>query len=521
MAASGHQDRGSSLPEALFRHGLVISSGGTLTLTNALHAVRERWWVLIAGLLIGLAAAAAASWTAVPVYTSTTRLFVGATGEAENADAYAGGLFAQQRVQSYVRVLEGDRLGRRVIADVGLQVTPDELAAKVTVRPVPETAILEVTVSDGSPERARAIADSFGRHAIEQVTVLETTAGAVDPAVRVTTLDAATLETEPVSPDVTRNVALGISLGLLAGLMAVLLPARFGRGIVTREQVRECTGRDVLGALVEDHRFRDVGPLAGLRADSPNREALRAVRGRLLHAHRDTPPRVLVVTSALRGEGSSVLAANLAVTVAQAGARTLLIDADVRNPSVSRYLDLPEDTGLTDVLSGRASLEDAVRPWGEDSLLVLTAGSVPLDPSALHDSLSLRALVDTLKDSYDVVIIDAPALAPVADAAVMAAWADGCILVTRYGGTPREHLSGAAAVLARERAELLGVVLNRVPPRSARARGYRHPYPADPDRRARRDLIDRRLHIGAPGRGAPRTANSAVAVSPTARPERP
>ena len=523
MAASDHQDGAARLRGASTRHGLVVLSGGTLTLTNALHAVRDRWWLLVAGLLVGLAAAAIVSTTAVPVYTSTTRLFVGATGSAESADAYAGGLFAEQRVQSYVRVLEGDRLGQRVIDDLGLRLTPDQLAAKVTVEPVPETVILEVTVADGSPERAQAIAESFGKHAIEQLTVLETTEGAVDPAVRVTTLDSARLETDPVSPDVVRNLAAGSSLGLLAGLLAILLPSRVGRAVTSRDQVRDCTGRDVLGTLVDDHRLRDVGPLAGLRADSPNRESLRAVRSHLLHGYGDTPPRIVVVTGATRGEGSTVLAVNLAVALAQAGVRTLLIDADVRSPSVARYLGLPPGVGLTDVLAGRASVEDAVRPWGEDSLTVLAAGSVPLDPSALHDSPSLRTLVDRLKGSHDVVIIDAPALDPVADAAVLTAWADGCILVARYGTTRLEHLTEAADVLEREGGELLGVVLNRIPQRAARARGYRHAYPADPDRRARRDASDRRLLADASGRGTPSPASSAVAATPAPaiRPELP
>jgi polysaccharide biosynthesis transport protein len=520
VAASGHQDGAAGFRGASTKHGLVVLSGGTLTLTDALHAVRDRWWVLVAGLLVGLAAAAVASSAAVPVYTSTTRLFVGATGSTESADAYAGGLFAKQRVQSYVRVLEGDRLGRRVIDDLGLRLTPDQLAAKVTVKPVRETVILEVTVADGSPERAQAIADSFGRHAIEQVTVLETTAGAVDPAVRVT-MDSATLETEPVSPDVLRNLALGGSLGLLVGLVAVLVPARFGPGISRREQVHDCIGRDVIGTLVDDRRLREAGPLAALHVDSPNREALRAIRSHLLHARRDSAPRVVVVTSAVRGEGSSVVSANLAIALAQAGVRTLLIDADMRRPSVARYLGLTEDVGLTDVLSGRASVKRAVRPWGEDSLTVLTAGSVSVDPGTLHDSPSLRDLTDTLKDSHDIVIIDAPALAPVADAAVLAAWADGCLLVTRYGVTPREHLTDAAAQLEREQAEVLGVVLNRVPRRAARTRGYLRDYPADPNRRARRHVLDRRFPVVGGGQGALPAANSAVAVTPTAPPERP
>jgi Mrp family chromosome partitioning ATPase len=169
------------------------------------------------------------------------------------------------------------------------------------------------------------------------------------------------------------------------------------------------------------------------------------------------------------------------------------------------------------VLSGRASLEEAVRPWGEGALTVLAAGSVPLDPSALHDSPAL--LVGMLTDSRDVVIIDAPALAPAADAAVLAAEADGCIVVTRYGATRREQLADAVAVLAREQAGLLGVVLNRVPEKTARSWRYRHLYPADPDRTAPGGTTGRRPGPADPPHRAGR-ATSPVTVPPGAFPER-
>jgi polysaccharide biosynthesis transport protein len=485
-----------------------------LTLTNALHAVRSRWWLLVAGLLLGLAGAAAVSWSAVPVYSSTTRLFVGATGSADTADAYASGLFAEQRVDSYARVLEGDPMARRVISDLHLQLTPHELADKISVRAVPQTVILEVTVADSSPDRAQAIAGSIGRHAIEELTALETTAGAVDPAIRVTTLESPTLDRDPVSPDVPRNLALGIVLGLLAGLAAALLPVRFATTVSGPDDARVCTQRDVLGTLVDDRRLGRDRPVAGLGRHSPNREEVRAIRSHLLLGHGESAPRVVVVTGAVGGQGTSVLAVNLAVSLAEGGTRTLLVDTDVRTPRVARYLGLPEGLGLTDVLSRRVPAEEVIRPCGADGrLAVLTAGSLPLDPDALHESSALRTLLTALRVSYDVVVIDAPPLEPVADAAVLAGWADACILVARHGATRREELAAAAAVLADKHASLLGVVLNRVPDRTARR--YRPRYPADPQRGARSGSGDRR-----PGseHGADRRT-SAVPATPAARSE--
>jgi polysaccharide biosynthesis transport protein len=223
---------------------------------------------------------------------------------------------------------------------------------------------------------------------------------------------------------------------------------------------------------------------------------------------------VVVVTGAVGGQGTSVLAVNLAVSLAEGGTRTLLVDTDVRTPRVARYLGLPEGLGLTDVLSRRVPAEEVIRPCGADGrLAVLTAGSLPLDPDALHESSALRTLLTALRVSYDVVVIDAPPLEPVADAAVLAGWADACILVARHGATRREELAAAAAVLADKHASLLGVVLNRVPDRTARR--YRPRYPADPQRGARSGSGDRR-----PGseHGADRRT-SAVPATPAARSE--
>jgi tyrosine-protein kinase len=491
-----------------------------LTLTNALQAVRSQWWLVIAAVLVGLGTAVAVSFNATPVYESTTRLFVGASGTTESADAYAAGLFAEQRVQSYVRVVEGDRVAHRVIDELDLGLTPGELAGKVTVRPVEDTVILEVTASDGSPGGARDIAASVGRHAIEQLTSLETTDGAVDPAIRVTTLDEATAPGEPVSPDVPRNIALGVVLGLLLGLLAVLLPVRFRRTVTSREEIRDSTGAALLATLVDGRGGRADGAATELLADVANREGLRALRSRLLHGHGETPPRIVVVTSAARGEGASSVAVGLALTLAETGARTLLVDADVRRPHIARYLGLPEGVGLTDVLSERATLEDAVRPWGDNPLTVLTAGSVPMTSEAVCDSPALRTLLNPLRSTQDLVIIDAPPLDPVPDAAAVARWADGLILVTRYGRTRREELADAAAVLKRKQADLLGVVLNRVPRAVARSRGFRHPYPADADRGAEPGAAGRRTGAGEAGDDDARHAPGS-AVARAAQPELP
>ena len=197
---------------------------------------------------------------------------------------------------------------------------------------------------------------------------------------------------------------------------------------------------------------------------------------------------------------------NLATALAQSGSRVTLIEGDLRRPRVTRYLGLIGGAGLTNVLAGTAEVHEVMQPWGDGKLSVLAAGPMPPNPSEMLGSAQMRALLETLRDTQDYVVIDTPPLLPVTDAAVLSVLADGCLIVTRYGRTRREQLSEATATLSRIDAKLLGIVLNRVPQTAGVARGYSYGYKADLGREPiplvgdgkRRRGARRRRHSGAP-----------------------
>jgi receptor protein-tyrosine kinase len=120
-------------------------------LRDVLHAVRSGWWLLVGGVLAGIAVAGLLSWLATPLYSSSTRLFVSVAGSTDTSAAYQGNLFSQQRVTSYAQLLTGEQLSSRVVEDLGPDLTPAQVAGKVTATPLPDTVILEVTVTDTSP----------------------------------------------------------------------------------------------------------------------------------------------------------------------------------------------------------------------------------------------------------------------------------------------------------------------------------------------------------------------------------
>ncbi len=488
-----------------------------MDLKDVLVAVRSGWWLLVAAVLLAVAAAGALTWTATPLYASSTQLFVSTSSSTDTSTAYQGNLFSQQRVTSYAQLLTGEQLSARVVEELGLDLTPAEVAGKVSATAVPETVILDVTVTDTSPQRAQDIATSLGRQFTQQVTDLETPDGAAASPVKVTTVEAADLNETPVSPDAMRNLALGGVLGLLLGLGLALLRSRLDNTVKSAEEVRELAGVGVIGTVLEDPRLAEEHLVADLDEHSISAEAYRAVRTNLQFLDVDNPPRVIVISSSIPGEGKSTLAVNLSVVLAQQGSRVMLIEADLRRPRITRYMGLISGAGLTNVLAGTAALHEVAQPWGDGKLTVLGAGPMPPNPSEMLGSAQMRSLLEELRDSHDFVVVDAPPLLPVTDAAVLSVLSDGCVVSTRFGVTRREELTESAAVLQRIDAKLLGVVLNRVPQSTGTSRGYGYgySYEADPGRETTADTGN--MAIPRPLRGRTRRRFETTSPMPAVR----
>jgi len=167
-----------------------------------------------------------------------------------------------------------------------------------------------------------------------------------------------------------------------------------------------------------------------------------------------------VVTSSLPGEGKTTTAVNMAVTMAVGAHSVVLVECDLRRPMVAKRLGIDGAVGTTSVLVGRVKLEDALQTYGETGLQVLACGPIPPNPSELLQSRAMDALLADLREQFDIVVIDAPPLLPVTDAAILAAMSDGAIVVTRHGRTTRDQLTHAIERLDAVDAKTLGVVLN-------------------------------------------------------------
>jgi capsular polysaccharide biosynthesis protein len=186
-----------------------------MTYREYLRSLRRGWWLVLVGLLLGSGAAAGVVASSAPQYQATMQLFVSTSGSSDVTDAVQGSQFSQQRVASYAELLEGRDLAKAVISRLGLEIPADELTERIEAAAVPETVLLDVTVTDPSPERALAIARAIAPAFSARVTELETPDGASTSPVQVAVVTTPELPTRPSSPDVLRTLAVGAVLGLL------------------------------------------------------------------------------------------------------------------------------------------------------------------------------------------------------------------------------------------------------------------------------------------------------------------
>ncbi|KQX74266.1 polysaccharide biosynthesis tyrosine autokinase [Aeromicrobium sp. Root472D3] len=458
-----------------------------MDLRDYLRLGRSQWNViLVCGLLL-VAISALLTWRTTPQYASSARLFVSTQGSTDDTQANQGGQFSLQRVKSYADLLNGQAIARRVVDELDLDQSPKALASQISASSKLDTVILTVTVTDPDPKRARVLADAVANVFVSYVAELETPPGKDQATIKATVVDQASLPTTPVSPNAMRNLALGLVLGLAIGVAIAVLRETLDSTIKSAGHLEKLVPAPIIGAISYDSDAIDTPLITNLDTYAPRSEAFRVLRTNLQFIDPDAHHKVFVVTSSLPGEGKTTTAANLALALAEGGEKVILVEGDLRRPKVAEYLRLESSVGLTTVLIGKLSLEDAIQTTANEDLHVLTSGSTPPNPAELLKSSSMAALITSLRETYDIVLIDAPPLLPVTDGALLAAQADGALLVVRHGKTTTDQVTLAVERLEAVGAAPVGVIFNRTPAKGGDGYGYGYGYGYAPEASASQD----------------------------------
>jgi polysaccharide biosynthesis transport protein len=442
-------------------------------LLDYLHVVRRRM-VLILVIVVGCVAGAGIATAFQPTtYQTSARLIVSGASSVSSVDEISRRELAVQRAVAFSQ-----------IATTGPAVTAaiNSASAAGPFKPCASPSVssgadgtdpfLTVTVTDCDPRQAAAVANAYVKILPTVLKSLDQVNAAVPE--EVSSLGAAPVPTSPFSPRLLRNLLIGLIIGLGLGAVAAFVREGLDRRLRDSDEVEDATGSSILGVIPTE--------LDGVRTPvlthpmSARAEGYRKVRTNLTFSGATGMPRSLLITSAVSGEGKTTLATNLALACARTGQRVALVDADLRRPMVSTYLDITESLGLTSVIAGEATLAEAMTAIDEGRIDVLGSGPIPSNPSELLGSVRMSAMLEELRATHDIVIVDAPPVLPVADALVLVGEVDAVVLVTKVGETTRERLKQAAEAILQVRGNLVGIVPNAVVQRedSAYAYAYRH-----------------------------------------------
>ncbi|NLX36722.1 MAG: polysaccharide biosynthesis tyrosine autokinase, partial [Chloroflexi bacterium] len=478
--------------------------------------VRRRWWWLVLGALLGAGVAFGVSRQMTPLYEASTTVMVGAVNR--NPSPVTSEInVSQDLAATYGELLKTYHLQSAAMASLGYAGLPD-----VTIQVQRDTQFVVITVRDPVPQRSVAIADAlvdqlrlqlpdseplqFAERQLvvlqQRIEELQQTEAAdadqraeLDAAVAglrqqytelyatysqnrasvntIDVVDPARLPTKPVSPKTMQNTALAAVLGLMLAAGAAVL-AEYLHNVIERPgDVTDALGLPYLasvGLLPESESGGRRERICVDKPQSPHAEAFRFASVVLRYSLPAEAQPAIMVTSGGKGEGKTTLATCLAIVEAQAGKRVILVDADLRLPDQHEVWGLPNDAGLSSLLTGQADgIDAALHTTSVANLRVLTAGPKTANPTGLVSSSAFARLIADLGERADMVIVDTPPVLSVADTSVMARAVSGVVLVVRAGVTTAPACAAAADLIARSEGRLLGVFVNALKPQRGRS----------------------------------------------------
>jgi succinoglycan biosynthesis transport protein ExoP len=453
---------------------------------DIVRTIRRRWISIVVFVILGTSAAAALALFTTPQYQATTSIFVSTTPSVSAAEAFEGSTYTQQRIQSYVDVVDSSVVLDPVIKELGLNTSVNALSSHVSAAVIDNTVLLTITVTDPSPAAAARIANavskSLGSVVVDQLeartgTGTGSTATTSSALVKLSIVHGATVPTKPASPNLVIYLLVGLAAALVVGLAWAFSRQALDTRVHGERELRTVSDSPILGGIAWDSQAKKRPLTVHTEPKSPRAESFRSIRTNLAFLDFESTHRSFVVTSSIPSEGKTTTALNIAIAIADAGSRIVIIDADLRRPQVANYLGIEGAVGLSDLLIGRADLDDVIQPWGKSgNLFVIPAGRIPPNPSELLGSRTMTELVAHLAEEYDQVIIDAPPLLPVTDAAILSRVTSGALVVCAAGRTRIPQLTKALESLANVDASVFGLVLNMSKVSGPDSYGYYYGY---------------------------------------------
>lgn len=433
-----------------------------MQLRELLGVLRARWRTVAACLLIVVGVTAAVTMTTTPSYTASSRVYLTVNRPPDIARGDLGGIAVMRYndLQTLAEVLYSPTVMEPLRAELGL---PPGAGVGVALNISESASVMDVIGTSSDPQLAAAIANTTGpvlaKVAVQFSPLLSQSAPNAT-CVPITTASAPSL---PTTPDVRRNLAVGILIGLALGVGLAMIRHALDTKVRGEADLKAASDRPVLAQIPLEPGAIDRPITLESDPHGAHAESIRRLRTNLMFVDVTTGKHSFVLTSAMPGEGKTTTSINLALAIADAGSRVILVDGDLRNPSVAKAMGIEGGVGLTTALLGRASLADVIQPWGDTGMSVLAAGEIPPNPSELLGSRPMAELFEKLAADFDFVLIDSPPLVPVIDAVLLQRLTGGLVMVVAAERTRKKDLQTALTSLQTIDVAPAGFVLNFVP----------------------------------------------------------
>lgn len=445
-----------------------------MELQDYIRILKRNWVLILVITLLTTALTAAWTLTRTPVYQAQSKLYVSVrTGDASVGELQQGTNYARQAVASYVDIVTTSIVTDQVAAQLDGGLTSQQVAGKLSASSPSNTVLINIAATDTDPAVAAEIANTTSAVFSEVVTdQLEKPSEGSPARVQIDVVEPAQVPSTPISPNAQRNIVLGLLLGLMLGFGVAILRSVLDVRINSRNDVAAVTDTPILGGIIRDPHASDHPLIVQDDPLGPRAEAFRQLRTNLQFLRVEGNPHSFVITSAGASEGKTTTAANLAIALSETQASVCLVDGDLRKPRVADLFGIEGGVGLTDVIIGRQSVGDAIQAWGPHRLGILPAGHRPPNPSELLGSREMEALLAALTDAYDYVIVDAPPVLVVTDAALISQSVGGALMVAAAGKTKKPQLEAALESLKTIDSRVLGIILTMVPEKGPDSYGF-------------------------------------------------
>ena len=401
----------------LASHGIGLH----VTISDFVRITRANLALLVACLILGGVAGYFYQLGLPRLYAADAAGYVVGGRATTTFDAQQSQTLAAQKAASYTGLVSTRGVGERIVKDLKLNASPMEVAGKLSASVDQGSVLFRITAVSTDPKEAQTLANAAIRATSAQANLIESggNPSAADPVVKIIPLESALLPGAPFTPNRDKYIQTGLAAGLAGGYVLVFLRRVLDRRVRHSGELEQMLNTSVLGIIPK------VSELAGRRRGGGKplgnaAESMRQLRTNLRFIDVDSKPRSIVVTSPNPGEGKSTVAANLARVLAASGQPTVLIDADLRRPMVGTVFDIDGSVGLTQTLAGDVPVADVMQTTSLSNLFIIPAGRIPPNPTELLGSQRMRDLVETLGEKY-LVILDAPPMLPVTDAALLTA----------------------------------------------------------------------------------------------------